>query len=78
MLRQRVSGHFFNIYTGYKVTEKKNIDEYAKMDANDESLKRWKESLGISEGATAAGEGPQVCTGIPIRILKSQLTFHTS
>ena len=60
MLRQRVSGHFFNIYTGYKVTEKKNIDEYAKMDANDESLKRWKESLGISEGATAPAEGPQV------------------
>jgi len=44
---------------GYKVTQdKKSVDEYAKMDANDESLKRWKESLGISEGATTAGEGP--------------------
>ena len=31
------------------------------MDANDESLKRWKESLGISaDGAAAAAEGPKV------------------
>ena len=31
------------------------------MDANDESLKRWKESLGINaSGAPAAAEGPKV------------------
>lgn len=61
MLQQRVSGRFFNIYTGYKVNQNlKSVDEYAKMDANDESLKRWKESLGISEGAAAPAEGPQV------------------
>ena len=38
----------------------KSPEEYAKMDANDESLKRWKESLGISEGAAAAASGPKV------------------
>lgn len=35
---------------GFKVGEKKTIDEYHKMDANDESLKRYKESLGLGGG----------------------------
>ncbi|CAE6424255.1 unnamed protein product [Rhizoctonia solani] len=35
---------------GYKVTAKKTVDEYANLDANDESLARWKESLGIKGG----------------------------
>ncbi|CAE7201838.1 unnamed protein product [Rhizoctonia solani] len=39
--------------TGYKVTAKKTVDEYANLDANDESLARWKESLGIN----TAGSG---------------------
>lgn len=34
--------------TGYKVGEKKTLDEYAKLDAEDESLAKWKASLGIS------------------------------
>ncbi|KAL0635831.1 rho GDP dissociation inhibitor [Maublancomyces gigas] len=38
---------------GYKVGEKKSVDEYANLDAGDESLARWKESLGI--GAKSAG-----------------------
>lgn len=33
---------------GYKVTEKKTLAEYTQLDAEDESLKKWKESLGIS------------------------------
>lgn len=33
---------------GYKVTEKKTINEYAKLDADDEALNKWKESLGLS------------------------------
>ena len=33
---------------GYKITEKKSIQEYQNLDANDESLKRWKESLGLT------------------------------
>ncbi|PAV20774.1 E set domain-containing [Pyrrhoderma noxium] len=46
---------------GYKVTAPaKSPEEYAQMDANDESLARWKASLGI--GATPAGDasGPKV------------------
>jgi len=35
---------------GFKVGEKKTIDEYHKLDQNDESLKKWKESLGLGAG----------------------------
>ncbi|KAG0228722.1 hypothetical protein BGW42_002014 [Actinomortierella wolfii] len=42
---------------GYKVGEKKTIDEYNQLDANDESLRRWKESLGIAN-AVAGGNDP--------------------
>ncbi|CCD22376.1 Rdi1p NDAI_0A02180 [Naumovozyma dairenensis CBS 421] len=31
----------------YKVTAKKTLDEYKKLDAEDESLARWKKSLGL-------------------------------
>ncbi|KAJ1835274.1 rho GDP dissociation inhibitor [Coemansia sp. RSA 2706] len=33
---------------GYKVSEKKNIDELTQLDANDASLNKWKESLGLN------------------------------
>jgi Rho GDP-dissociation inhibitor len=36
---------------GYKVGEKKTLDEYKNLDANDESLKKWKESLGLNIAA---------------------------
>ncbi|RVD84434.1 uncharacterized protein DFL_006183 [Arthrobotrys flagrans] len=32
---------------GYKVGEKKTLDEYKNLDAEDESLNKWKESLGL-------------------------------
>ncbi|KAF2497098.1 rho-gdp dissociation inhibitor [Lophium mytilinum] len=35
---------------GFKVGESKTIDEYHKLDQNDESLKKWKESLGLGAG----------------------------
>lgn len=35
---------------GFKVGEKKTVEEYQKLDENDESLRRWKESLGIGSG----------------------------
>jgi len=35
---------------GFKVGEKKTLDEYSKMDAEDESLQRYKESLGLGGG----------------------------
>ncbi|KAK3815306.1 MAG: immunoglobulin E-set [Benniella sp.] len=42
--------------TGYKVGQKKTVDEYQNLDANDESLKRWKESLGLN--TAVAGNDP--------------------
>ncbi|KAF2744200.1 E set domain-containing protein [Sporormia fimetaria CBS 119925] len=35
---------------GFKVGEKKTIDEYKQLDQNDESLRKWKESLGLGTG----------------------------
>ncbi|KAI8915987.1 immunoglobulin E-set [Gorgonomyces haynaldii] len=43
---------------GYKVGEKKTLDELANLDAQDESLRKWKESLGI--GKTKGGNGKPV------------------
>ncbi|KAF9557233.1 E set domain-containing protein [Agrocybe pediades] len=46
---------------GYKPGAAKSADEYAKLDAEDESLARWKASLGIVPGAAAApATGPKV------------------
>ncbi|KAF8897395.1 immunoglobulin E-set [Infundibulicybe gibba] len=45
---------------GYKPTAVKSTDEYAQLDANDESLARWKASLGIVPGAPADTTGPKV------------------
>ncbi|OJJ37185.1 hypothetical protein ASPWEDRAFT_442659 [Aspergillus wentii DTO 134E9] len=35
---------------GFKVGEKKTINEYSELDKNDESLNRWKASLGLNTG----------------------------
>jgi len=46
---------------GYKPGAAKSTDEYANLDAGDESLARWKASLGIVPGATNADtSGPKV------------------
>ncbi|KAJ3488737.1 hypothetical protein NLI96_g2611 [Meripilus lineatus] len=46
---------------GYKLGAKKTVDELANLDAEDESLARWKASLGIVPGAAAAdSSGPKV------------------
>jgi Rho GDP-dissociation inhibitor len=39
---------------GYKVGEKKTIHEYKNLDADDESLAKWKASLGLD--ATTTGK----------------------
>ncbi|CAG8711020.1 14198_t:CDS:2 [Acaulospora morrowiae] len=40
--------------TGYKVGEKKTIDEYKNLDSHDESLNKWKENLlGRASGASS-------------------------
>jgi len=46
--------------TGYKVGEKKSIDEYKNLDANDDSLNKWKENLGLSKVTGSSSEGPRV------------------
>lgn len=46
--------------TGYKVTAAKSMDEYAKLDAEDESLARWKASLGVVPAAAGPASGPKV------------------
>lgn len=38
---------------GYTVGEKKTIEEYNKLDAEDESLAKWKASLGLAADSTA-------------------------
>ncbi|KAH9951855.1 rho GDP-dissociation inhibitor [Amylocystis lapponica] len=45
---------------GYKPTAVKSVDEYANLDAEDESLARWKASLGIVPGSAGAASGPKV------------------
>ncbi|KAF2838932.1 E set domain-containing protein [Patellaria atrata CBS 101060] len=37
---------------GFKVSEAKDINEYQQLDANDESLRKWKESLGLGTGTS--------------------------
>ncbi|KAF5392868.1 hypothetical protein D9757_000984 [Collybiopsis confluens] len=44
---------------GYKPGVAKTAEEYAKLDAEDESLARWKASLGVT-GASSAASGPKV------------------
>jgi len=46
---------------GYKPGAAKTAEEYANLDAEDESLARWKASLGIVPGsANEAASGPKV------------------
>lgn len=40
--------------TGYKPGEKKSLQEYQTLDAQDESLNKWKESLGLNKSAGAS------------------------
>ncbi|PVU96254.1 hypothetical protein BB561_001293 [Smittium simulii] len=39
---------------GYSVGEKKTLNEYNELDANDESLRKWKESLGLNKAKELA------------------------
>ncbi|THV08703.1 E set domain-containing protein [Dendrothele bispora CBS 962.96] len=57
---------------GYKPTAAKTAEEYANLDANDESLARWKASLGITAGAPSGDT-----TGPKLSILNLELTSPT-
>ncbi|KAJ3397512.1 hypothetical protein HDU92_007175 [Lobulomyces angularis] len=43
--------------TGYKAGVKKTAEELAQLDAGDESLRKWKESLGLTASATTTAGG---------------------
>ncbi|KAF9451617.1 E set domain-containing protein [Macrolepiota fuliginosa MF-IS2] len=45
---------------GYKPGGSKSPEELARLDAEDESLARWKASLGIVPGASGPASGPKV------------------
>ncbi|KAF8511210.1 immunoglobulin E-set [Gautieria morchelliformis] len=45
--------------SGYKASGLKSVDHYQSLDANDESLNRWKASLGLGSAAAPA-TGPKV------------------
>ncbi|KAJ1973375.1 rho GDP dissociation inhibitor, partial [Dimargaris xerosporica] len=45
---------------GYKVGEKKTIEQYQQLDANDESLNRWKQSLGLGQSSGPVADKRQV------------------
>lgn len=45
---------------GYKPAAGKTVDEYHNLDANDESLARWKASLGLDSASGGDKNGPKV------------------
>ncbi|GAA5984093.1 hypothetical protein JCM10908_006048 [Rhodotorula pacifica] len=45
---------------GYKVGQAKTLDELQQLDAEDESLARWKASLGLGAKVAAPNAGPNV------------------
>ncbi|KAF9283313.1 hypothetical protein BGZ68_005450 [Mortierella alpina] len=44
--------------TGYKPGEKKSMNEYEKLDADDDALRRWKESLGVKSTDASKADDP--------------------
>ncbi|KAF8579326.1 E set domain-containing protein [Ramaria rubella] len=46
--------------TGYKATGLKSVDDYKNLDSNDESLNRWKASLGLAHADGVPATGPKV------------------
>jgi len=54
---------------GYKPGQKKTAEEYAALDAEDESLARWKASLGIApwwRGAQRGHVWPEGLRAVPL------------
>lgn len=46
--------------SGYKPAAGKTVEEYNKLDAEDESLVRWKASLGLAGSSSVDTSGPKV------------------
>ncbi|CCG83869.1 protein of unknown function [Taphrina deformans PYCC 5710] len=66
---------FEDTEAGYVPTgEQKTVEEYAKLDANDESLAKWKASLGIT-----AGGGPIIHdSNNPAKVLIENITLKVA
>ncbi|KAG0293810.1 hypothetical protein BGZ96_002260 [Linnemannia gamsii] len=47
-----------NETTGYKVGQKKSLNDYQNLDADDEALRRWKESLGVASTGVSKLDDP--------------------
>jgi hypothetical protein len=62
-------------FPGYKPSAAKSADEYARLDAEDESLARWKASLGIVPGATTTETSGPKARDL-LRIYYCALTRH--
>ncbi|KAF8264948.1 E set domain-containing protein [Lactarius quietus] len=56
---------------GYKPAAGKTVDEYRNLDANDESLARWKANLGLDAASSGDTSGPK------LTILYLELTSPT-
>ncbi|OAP62604.1 hypothetical protein AYL99_01831 [Fonsecaea erecta] len=47
---------------GFKVGEKKTLEEYHQLDQSDDAMKRWKQSLGLGNGDTIGDPNdPRTC-----------------
>jgi len=47
---------------GFKVGEKKTLDEYHKLDQEDDAMNRWKASLGLGSGESISDPNdPRKC-----------------
>ncbi|KAJ3992269.1 immunoglobulin E-set [Lentinula boryana] len=57
---------------GYKPSAAKTAEEYAKLDAEDESLARWKASLGLTAASSGNASGPKV-TVLTLELVSSTL-----
>lgn len=55
--------------TGYKVAEKVSMDKLLKQDAEDESLRKYKESLGLTSNIYAPKDDPRRCVILELRII---------
>lgn len=58
---------------GYKPGVAKTVEEYAQLDAEDESLTRWKASLGIVPGAMAGDTCAAKLTVISLELISEAL-----
>lgn len=56
---------------GFQLTEQHSLDHYNTLDAEDESLNKWKASLGLGT-ATTPHDGPKVSSNSPSIVVTSR------